>query len=524
MANLAEKTDELLRKQAETLQQTSHTHLQPTSPSLQQDEFDYTLSQCTDAELSECYQPNELSNQRSTVASEASSNYKAASSPAYSSPSHSACATSSRFILKSDSDLQAVKENAVPKNTAKNTTWAVSIWKQWSTHRQKSYPGVYSEWPVHLYLADENTLDYWLSKFVIEARNQKGQPYPPNTLYSVCCGLQRYIKEHRPQLNIFSQPHFAGFRKTLDSEMKRLRSLGMGVNRKQAEPLTVEEENSLWEQGLLGDSSPQTLIDTLLFLCGMHFALRSGQEHRMLQVTQIELVEPSDASPYLIYTENFSKNNAGGISHRKVQPKRVVHHANAENPQRCLVHIYKKYLEHRPKIEEPALYLTPLKKPKDAVWYTKTPIGHNTLAKTVARVCQAGGVPGFKTNHSLRVTTATCLFQRGVDEQLIMACTGYRSIEGVRTYKRISEQQVKDVSTVLNDANNGAPAAKKCKVTQQTEQETTTTNSLLPQASSAVHAGTCTVHSDQETVTNTLIPSAFHFTGCSNITFNMTYT
>ena len=232
----------------------------------------------------------------------------------------------------------------------------------------------------------------------------------------------------------------------------------------------------------------------------------------MLQVTQIE---PSDASPYLIYTENFSKNNACGITHRKVQPKRVVHHAYVENPQRCLVHIYKKYLEHRPKVKEPALYLTPLKKPKDAVWYTKTPIGHNTLAKTVARVCQAGGVPGFKTNHSLRVTTATCLFQRGVDEQLIMARTGHHSIEGVRTYKRISEQQVKDVSTLLNNANNGAPAAKKCKVTQQTEQETTTTNSLLPQASSAVHAGTCTVRSDQETVTNTLIPSAFHFTGCS---------
>ena len=149
-----------------------------------------------------------------------------------------------------------------------------------------------------------------------------------------------------------------------------------------------------------------------------------------------------------------------------MQPKRVVHHANVQNPQRCLVHIYKKYLQHRPKIEEPALYLTPLKKPKDAVWYTKTPIGHNTLAKTVARVCQAGGVPGFKTNHSLRVTTATLLFQRGVDEQLIMARTGHRSIEGVRTYKRISEQQVKDVSTLLNDANNGAPAAKKCKVTR----------------------------------------------------------
>ena len=120
-----------------------------------------------------------------------------------------------------------------------------------------------------------------------------------------------------------------------------------------------------------------------------------------------------------------------------------------------IAHLYKKYLQHRPKVEETALYLTPLKKPKDAVWYTKTPIGHNTLAKTIARV----GVAGFKTNHSLRVTTATCLFQRGVDERPIMACTGHHSIEGVRTYKRISEQQVKDVSTLLNDATNGAPAA-----------------------------------------------------------------
>ena len=60
-------------------------------------------------------------------------------------------------------------------------------------------------------------------------------------------------------------------------------------------------------------------------------------------------------------------------------------------------HIHKKYLKHCPKVEKPALYLTPPKKPKDAMWYIKTPIGHDTLAKTVARVCQAGGITGFKT-------------------------------------------------------------------------------------------------------------------------------
>ena len=44
---------------------------------------------------------------------------------------------------------------------------------------------------------------------------------------------------------------------------------------------------------------------------------------------------------------------------------------------------------------------------------------------TVAKMCKNAGIGGFKNNHSLRVTTATRLFQAGVDEQLIMEQTGH---------------------------------------------------------------------------------------------------
>ena len=54
------------------------------------------------------------------------------------------------------------------------------------------------------------------------------------------------------------------------------------------------------------------------------------------------------------------------------------------------------------------------------------------------------------SNHSLRVTAATRLFQSGTDEQLIMDRTGHRSIDGIRAYKRISQDQEKEVSSVLN--------------------------------------------------------------------------
>ena len=239
----------------------------------------------------------------------------------------------SRFSLTTDSQLQEAKVASVSKNTAKTTAWSLNIWKEWSKHRQTLHPGAYSEWPVHLYLADNTQLDYWLSKFVLETRKRNGDYYPPKTLYAICCGLQRYIQEHRPEVNIFASPSFASFRKVLDGEMKRLRSSGLGVSVKQAEPITVDEENQLWEKGVLGDHSPQSLVDTMLFLCGLNFALRSGQEHRSVQSSQLRLTKSATGTMQLEYIENYSKTNAGGLAHRKVQPKHIIHHANDANPK-----------------------------------------------------------------------------------------------------------------------------------------------------------------------------------------------
>ena len=78
---------------------------------------------------------------------------------------------------------------------------------------------------------------------------------------------------------------------------------------------------------------------------------------------------------------------------------------------------------------------------------------------------QGDGLEGYKTNHSLRVTAATRLYNAGVDEQLIMQRTGHRSIEGVRIYKRTSEQQQEDVSSLLESKpSSNAKRFKKLKM------------------------------------------------------------
>jgi len=128
--------------------------------------------------------------------------------------------------------------------------------------------------------------------------------------------------------------------------MKRLQQLGIGSTKKQAETLTDTEEDSLWEKGLLGDHTPQTLLDTIIFYNGYYFALRSGKEHWQLRCNpcQIQVVEHPGERPLLWYTEDVSKNRPGGLKGRNIKPKVAVQHANLEDLKRCFMRLFKLYM------------------------------------------------------------------------------------------------------------------------------------------------------------------------------------
>jgi len=207
------------------------------------------------------------------------------------------------------------------------------------------------------------------------------------------------------------------------------------------------------EKGLLGEHSPQVLSDTLVYMIGFCFALRSGEEHRRLRhkPAQIQLVELPGCTPYLVYKEDISKTNQAGLHHRNVIPKEVIHYANVQNPKRCLIHLYQVYNSLCPHDHpDNAFYLTPLTSPKKDCWFKKTPLGHCKLSEVVLRLMRNAGIPGYFTNHSLCVTAATRLYEAQVDEATIMHRTGHRSTEGVRVYKRATEKLKELSSNVLN--------------------------------------------------------------------------
>ncbi len=207
-------------------------------------------------------------------------------------------------------------------------------------------------------------------------------------------------------------------------------------------------------------------------MTGLNFALRSGNEHRRLRHTpsQLQLVEPPIGRAYITYREDVSKTNQGGLNSRRKKPNEVVHYANTTNPERCYVRLFKVYNSRCP-LDRPdnALYLKPLSAPKGHAWYSKIPLGHNTLQQTVPRLMKSANFTGYYTNYSLRASAATRMFTSGVDEEAIMSVTGHSSTDGVRAYKRMSEQLKELTSDVLNQAGEPVPPPKKKKVKEGKE-------------------------------------------------------
>ena len=170
-------------------------------------------------------------------------------------------------------------------------------------------------------------------------RKKDGNDYPPHSLLHLCSGIVRYLHSNgHPSLDVYKDPLFAEFQMTLDAEMQ---SKGLRSNCKQVEPISEEEEELLWTMGLLDNHNPQALLNTMVFMTGLYFALRSGKEHRELRYnSQIETFNGDCERSDLLYTKDSPTNHPGGL---RGQHEYVKHHANTDNTKRCLVRFYQKY-------------------------------------------------------------------------------------------------------------------------------------------------------------------------------------
>ena len=335
--------------------------------------------------------------------------------------------------------IRQLIDQRIPVNTKKTTNWCMSVWKSWSEYR-----GITQS--IETLSAED--LNNHLSNFIVEVNRQDGSPYPADTIYQLVAGIQRHLKENgRPELVILDPKNldFVQTRQVLDARMKQLTTTGVGAVKKQVQPLTPEQEDLLWEQGIFSIETAQGLLNAVFWYNCKCFGLRGGDKHRSLQLDQYSL-NHDECGRYLRFVGRSTKNYQGGLQHRKLHNKDLRLYSNPELGTRCVVDLFSEYLARIGEKSGP-FYRRPVKN-SDPPKFTKQVLGRNTLSTIVKRFCEEAGFQGNYTNHSGKVTCATTLFRSGVDEQLIMRQTGHRS-DAVRAYKRSSKEQDVMVSSIL---------------------------------------------------------------------------
>ena len=134
-------------------------------------------------------------------------------------------------------------------------------------------------------------LSLWLSWYVVETRNAAGAPYPPATIYQLLSALLRSMRAENSTCKDFlatKNPEFKMLHGTLNSHFHKLHESGVGTKVKHAEIICKDEENRLWDSGIMSARSPSALLNAVFYSNGKNVCLRGGDEHRRLKLSQLE--------------------------------------------------------------------------------------------------------------------------------------------------------------------------------------------------------------------------------------------
>ncbi len=360
-----------------------------------------------------------------------------------------------------ESELDKLSVKQFAETTDRKILWAINMFKEWRMNRLRVGPFDNTHGTLQWVNVEDSGnllkphLCLALCCFLNEIRRKDGKQFPGKSLYEILMCIQFFLEKRGLFWKLLDDDEFVKVKFCLDNIMKKRAQELCAPEVRSSTPISYSDEDQMWSTGVLGEESPDQLRNTVMFLLGMHLALRGGEEHRRLRCppfnSQLTIGADSEGRKVLLYQEDFkTKMNQGGLSGRKYVPKQVKIYPNS-NFDRDPVRLFEKYIGLLPSdAKSSAFYKYSLKSTclSPVQWYADKPIGVNSLKKTVKELTTQAGLVGNFTNHSLRSTAATRMYSQGIDEQVIKEVTGHKS-NAVRAYKRTSDELLMQASEVI---------------------------------------------------------------------------
>ena len=182
--------------------------------------------------------------------------------------------------------MQSLSRKKFSSETMKKVNWVHRMYYNWRAYINNS-PHLEN---IECDIEDINSLTRYdlkqaVCKFITEVKRLDGEDYPARTMYDydiVIC-LQFWLESNGVLWKLISDEDFSDVKFTLDNIMKRRYEDGVGQKVRKADIVDLSEEEVLWSLGLLGTHNPEVLLNTLVYLIGLHCALWAGKEHRVLR-------------------------------------------------------------------------------------------------------------------------------------------------------------------------------------------------------------------------------------------------
>ena len=159
--------------------------------------------------------------------------------------------------------------------------------------------------------------------------------------------LDRYLTDQGYTSRILRDKEFVKSRKVLNGKAIELHEMGKGKRPMKADAINEDEEDHLWNSGVLGNNDPVSLNHTMLFLFSLHFGTRGRQEHHQIMIQDLKIVRDSATKDiaYVEWIEGPTKTRKAGLNKR---PRPLTQKLLRTGGPRCPVMFFEKLLSKRP--------------------------------------------------------------------------------------------------------------------------------------------------------------------------------
>lgn len=260
-------------------------------------------------------------------------------------------------------ELQALKDASTPLNTVKANSGVDRKYKKWRTWKLKTDQ---EKEVLPLTSFNYTVLSRNIAEFFCEIRRLNGQKYRCDSIRTYFANIARCIVNNNPEMDIHVSPIFAECRKVVDGLMKTMR-IAEGPGRRQ-------EESEMKMMRLMGKDRPDTLQNALAYKLTKRFGLQSHEINSMLYANIQSVSFPDTGKVKIIYREDISKTNHGGLKAKSSQGKHdrggYTEDASDEFSITQLLDLYLRKLPHDADLSR-ALWFRPLQSYEtNGIWYS----------------------------------------------------------------------------------------------------------------------------------------------------------